>query len=95
MALSREDTKKSLVFNNLILLHFPTVIKILDRDGEGEETLFLFLKYYMKQFPGAFTSMYEQDFSCFDVKALNGSLITKKNFYFISLSYSLFFWMKC
>lgn len=100
MALSREDTKRSLGFNiSLIILHFPMIqlstTEILDGDGHGEERLFLFLKYYMKKFPDAFTSTYVQDFSYFDATPLNGSLITKKNSYSISLNYSLFFLTKC
>ena len=100
MALSREDTKRSFVFNiSLIILHFPIIqpsmTEILDGDGQGEERLFLFLKYYMKQFPDAFTSMYVPDFTYFDAKPLNGSLITKKNSYSISHSYSLLFLSKC
>jgi len=70
--------------------------KILDGDGQGEERLFFFRKYYMKQFPDAFTSVYVQDFSYFGAKPLNGSLITKKDSYSFSLSYSLFFFLtKC
>lgn len=32
----------------------PRMIKVLERASEGEEGLFLFHKYYIKQFPNCF-----------------------------------------
>lgn len=96
MALSREDTNNIwlLICNiSLIILHFlmnqPRMIEILER--VGEEGLFLFLKYYVKQFGNCFISVYVQDLGYFNSQPLNYSLMMRKNSYSITLIYTSFY----